>query len=108
MPAKRVGAVISAKCSICGDELLVGWDRGELPVLDPQRSPTGDLVPGPDGLPLLTKGAVKKAAKDAKGIMRGPLTCSDGNVTVRWDAGDGQALVEWLTAEPVVANVNLH
>ena len=103
MPSKETGGIYVAKCPTCRDELVVGWNRGEIPLIDPVVTlPVGD--PGRGG-----RGGIQKIPPVAGNqLSLGPITCTDGNVTMQFIPGTGRATVTWVTAEPVVGNVNLH
>ncbi len=95
MASKETGSVFIVKCPTCGDELIVGWMRGEIPVFEKDK---------------INKGEIKQkvSKKDAQDLSDEKLTCTCLNVSCEFDKNKGRAVIEWTTAEPVVGNVNLH
>lgn len=96
MPSKETGAVYIVKCPTCGDELVVGWLRGEIPIFDKDKINKREI-----------KQKVSKA--DANGLSNEKVICSCANaVMAEFDKTKGRVVVEWATDEPAVGNINLH
>ncbi len=96
MPTKETGAIFVVKCPICNDELVVGWQRDELPTL----SSTDDIETG--------KVKRKISTKSADDISNEKLTCTCGNVSAEFVEKKGRAVIDWVTKEPAVGNINIH
>ncbi len=95
MPQKETGSVFIGKCPKCGDELVVGWLRDEIPSFSPED---------------VEKGKVKQkiSTKDVNDLSKDKLVCTCGNISAQFDTTKGRAVFTWQTEEPVVGNVNLH
>lgn len=85
MPGQKlIGSTHITVCPSCKDELVTGLVRSETKPI------------GSDQLKL------KTATGRIPELAEGPLTCSDGNVTVRFDPLLGITFVVWRDQEPTV------
>ncbi len=91
MPSKETGAMFICRCPNCGDELVLGWLR------------PGHAVPSFD-----PKANKKIGIKDVNDFASDEQSCTCGNVKARFDKQKGRAVFDWVDAEPMIGNINLH
>lgn len=108
MPSKATGAIHIGVCQNCGDELKTGWLRS-----DAERIFIRDLAKVIDVRSLVVLGVSIPVTSvsvivGSEMIATGPLACSCGNVSARFELASGRTLYTWVTEEPVVGNFNLH